>query len=162
MRYANPPFPGCDHQPFLVDAMVPVAAPALLATAVRDASGLPVGVPLMLDTYWKDDFDDWLRATGCARPAGLKTQTFSLYSMVIEATLAGRGFMVGHTSLVADLVAEGRLVALSDRRVATSTQFHLLTRSGAPLSDTAQAFVDWSLDQARLTEATVAEVFRAA
>ncbi|MGX7926904.1 LysR substrate-binding domain-containing protein [Tsuneonella sp. HG094] len=158
LRYANPPFPGCEYQPLLLDEMVPVAAPALLERSGRDANGLPADAPLMADTYWGDDFDDWLRFTGTPRPAGLKTRTFSLYSMVIEATLAGRGFMMGHTSLISDLVAEGKLVPLSSQRLRTKNQFHLLTRTGGPLSDSAQAFIDWVHEQSRETEATAARM----
>ena len=159
IRYAKPPFAGCDHRPFLFDELVPVAAPSLIDNITRDANGLPIGTPLMLDSYWAEDFDLWLRATGCARPENLQTQTFSLYSMLLDAVKNGRGFMVGHTSLVSDLVAEGTLLPLSTKRVAAPNQFHLLTKASTPLGDTAQAFVDWALDQARLTEARMTGVF---
>lgn len=148
IRYGRPPFPGCDHRALLFDELVPVAAPSLLRSSNLDEQGLPIGMPLFLDTYWANDFDDWLRHTGHVRPANLVTHTFSLYSMVIEATLSGRGFMVGHTSVVSDLIEEGRLLPLSDRRVTASNQFYLLTKASSPLTEIAAAFVDWILDQA--------------
>ncbi|MBK6413443.1 LysR substrate-binding domain-containing protein [Sphingopyxis sp.] len=151
IRYGRPPFPGCDHRELLFDELVPIAAPSLLRSSPLDEQGLPVGMPLFLDTYWANDFDDWLRHTGHIRPANLVTHTFSLYSMVIEATLNGRGFMVGHTSVVSDLIAEGRLQPLSERRVTAGNQFYLLTKAGSPLSDIAAAFIDWILDQAKPT-----------
>ncbi|MFC3714477.1 LysR substrate-binding domain-containing protein [Sphingoaurantiacus capsulatus] len=147
IRYGRPPFSGCDHRPLLVDEMVPVAAPSL-AAGPRDDRGLPAGAPLMLDTYWAQDFDDWLAVTGEPRVTGQVVQTFSLYSMVVEATLNGRGFMMGHSSLVDGLLRRGQLVALSGRRVPCRNQFHLLTRSGAPLSEATEAFVGWLADQA--------------
>lgn len=147
IRYGQPPFPGCDHRALLRDELVPVATPALLETAGTDASGLPLGVPLNLDTYWSRDFEDWLRHATEPRPPSLTLQTFSLYSMVLEATLAGRGFMIGHTALVTDLIDQGELVALSERRVPTPNQFYLLTRSGAPITRSAQAFIDWIVTQ---------------
>lgn len=147
IRYGQPPFPGCDHRPLLFDELVPIASPELLASVAIDDHGLPVGVPLNLDTYWARDFDDWLQRTGAPRPLDLKLQTFSLYSMVLEATLNKRGFMVGHTALVADLVAQGKLAYLSEQRVPAANQFYLLTRSGAPLSRSAQAFIDWIVAQ---------------
>jgi LysR family glycine cleavage system transcriptional activator len=153
IRYANPPFPGCDHYPLLHDELIPVAAPAMLDAAVRDADGWPIGFPLLLDTYWSDDFDRWLRTTRRARPAPLKTQTFSLYSMVIDAALNGRGFMVGHTALIGELIAQGRLVPLAAERASTSHQFHLLSRSGGALGEPAQSFIEWVLAEARTTQA---------
>lgn len=148
IRYGRPPFPGCDYHELLFDELVPVAAPSLLRSSTLDAQGLPVGVPLFLDSYWANDFDDWLRHTGHVRPADLTTHIFSLYSMVIEATLNGRGFMVGHTSVVSDLIDEGRLQPLSDRRMPASNQFYLLTKAASTPSEIAVAFIDWVLEQA--------------
>ena len=148
IRYGRPPFPGCDHRPLFFDELVPVASPALISASETDEIGLPAGAPLMLDTYWQSDFDDWLASTGEKRPARLATQTFSLYSMVVEATLNGRGFMIGHTSLIGDLLRDGRLQALSDKRMAAANQFYLLTKAEAPLSAAADIFVRWILDQA--------------
>ncbi len=148
IRYSQPPFAGCDHRPMLVDELVPVASPDLVARAEFDEQGLPLGVPLLLDTYWANDFDEWLRHMGKRRPAGLITQTFSLYSMAVDAALKGRGFMVGHTSLVSGLIADGQLVTLSDHRVTASNQFYLLTRAGLPLPPIVAAFVDWLLLEA--------------
>ncbi len=152
IRYADPPFPGCDHHALLHDELILMAAPSLIEQVHRDADGLPVGVTLLLDTYWADDFDRWLRATGGTRPANLKTQTFSLYSMVIDAAVNGRGFMVGHTSLVGDLIVQGKLVPLSPERAPASNQFYLLTRTGPPPGEPAQSFIDWVLAEARQTQ----------
>lgn len=148
IRYARPPFPGCDHRQLLLDELVPVASPARIESAGLDEHGFPKDVPLMVDTYWASDLDEWLGQTGRPRPAALNLQTFSLYSMVVEATLQGRGFMIGHSAVISDLLAEGRLVALSHQRVPTANQFHLLTKSGAPLSHMAETFADWVIHQA--------------
>ena len=148
IRYGRPPFAGCDYRPLFVDELLPVAAPALIEAAGLDDYGLPAGAPLMLDTYWLGDFDEWLHHSGQRRPANLITQTFSLYSMVVEATLNGRGFMVGHTSLVGDLIAEGKLRPLFDTRIAAPHQFYLLTKAATPLSKTAEAFVEWVVERA--------------
>jgi LysR family glycine cleavage system transcriptional activator len=149
IRWGRPPFPGLDQTELFFDEIVPVASPKLMETAELDERGLPVGAPLMVDLYWQHDFTDWLGRTGQTAPPTLNTQTFSLYSMTVEATLQGRGFMMGHTSLVGDLIADGRLVALSERRVPSSNQFYLLTKSATPLSDAAQSFANWLVEQAQ-------------
>ena len=56
--------------------------------------------------------------------------------------------MVGHTSLVSGLIADGQLVTLSDHRVTAPNQFYLLTRAGLPLPPIVAAFVDWLLLEA--------------
>ena len=148
IRHGRPPFAGCDHRELLYDEMVPVASPALLQRSEIDERGLPVAAPLMLDSYWPDDFDDWLARTGESRPANLVTQSFSLYSMMVDAALKGRGFMIGHTALIGSLLDQGKLVQLAGRRVPSTNQFHLLTKAGQPLSDAAETFVNWIMAQA--------------
>jgi LysR family transcriptional regulator, glycine cleavage system transcriptional activator len=141
LRYGRPPFAGRDHIPLFVDELVPVAAPSLAKACRLDGQGLPIGVPLLLDTYWTHDFEVWLGEGGGSLKRVPAMQAFSLYSMVVEAAVNGRGFAIGHTSLVSDHVAAGRL--LSQRRVLAERQFFLLRRAGAPLSDAAAAFSDW-------------------
>lgn len=153
IRYGRPPFPGCDYRALFFDQLVPVASPALIQESELDGQGMPVGAPLMLDTYWQSDFDDWLANSGQTRPANLMTQTFSLYSMTVEATLHGRGFMIGHTALVGTLLEEGKLQALSEKKVTAHNQFYLLTKTATPLSDAAETFVNWIMEQATPSEA---------
>ena len=159
IRYGKPPFFGCDHVEILTDELIPVAAPSLIETAELNRDGLPEGVPLMLDTYWPGDFDDWLRHTGCARPANLMTQTFSLYSMSVEATLNGRGFMIGHTSLLSDLIEQGKLRPLSRKRAPANNHFYMLTKSGFDISETTGAFLEWVEQQATRTSEAMARDF---
>jgi LysR family glycine cleavage system transcriptional activator len=148
IRYGRPPFPGCDYRELFFDELVPVASPALIQTSKLDDRGLPIGSPLMLDTYWQNDFDVWLENTGQSPPGSLITQTFSLYAMAVEATLGGRGFIIGHTSLVGELLEDGRLTLLSERRVTARNQFYLLTKSDTPLTEAAETFANWVLEQA--------------
>jgi LysR family glycine cleavage system transcriptional activator len=147
IRYGQPPFPGCDYRELFFDELVPVASPKLIETTERDEHGLPISASLMLDPYWEDDFTDWLSRTGLPAPKALKMQTFSLYAMTVDATLQGRGFMIGHTALIGGLLRTGQLQELSDRRVPSKNQFYLLTKSGVALSPAAENFVVWLLEQ---------------
>ena len=149
LRYGNPPFPGCDHRDLFFDELVPVASPALIESSRIDAYGLPEGVPLIVDLYWAQDFEYWLSEGGITRPKELNTQTFSLYSMALDAAVRGRGYMIGHTSLIGDYLRRGELQLLSQRRVPARHQFHLLTKSAVPLSDAAAAFAGWLLKEAQ-------------
>ncbi|MBW8297525.1 LysR substrate-binding domain-containing protein [Sphingopyxis sp.] len=153
IRYGKPPFPGCDYHALFFDELVPVASPKLIETLERDDQGLPIGASLMLDPFWEHDFADWLARTGLTPPPALKTQTFSLYAMTVDATLQGRGFMIGHTALIGGLLRTGQLQTLSDRRVPSKNQFYLLTKSATPLSAAAETFVEWVLEQARQPDA---------
>lgn len=153
IRYGQPPFPGCEYRALLFDELVPVASPKLMMTTDADHLGLPIGAPLMLDIYWEHDFTDWLNRTSQIRPEKLSTQTFSLYSMTVDAAVQGSGFMIGHTALIGGLLEEGKLQQLSRLRVPSNNQFYLLTKSGAPLSEAAETFVTWVLEQAKAGQA---------
>jgi LysR family transcriptional regulator, glycine cleavage system transcriptional activator len=149
IRYGNPPFPGCNHAPFLRDEMVPVASPECFERYDNDERRIIEEATLILDTYWDEDFSDWLTETNHP-PVKASTRTFSLYSMVIDATLNGQGFAMGHAPLVRDLIQSGRLKALSDQWVPTAKSFHLLTKGSRPLSEAAETFVDWITKEANV------------
>lgn len=152
IRHGRPPFPGCEHRQLFFDELVPVASPRLIEAAGQDERGLPIGAPLMIDTYWQHDFTDWLGRTGQPWPEKLGTQTFTLYSMAVDATVKGGGFTVGHTALIGELLEQGHLQALSEMRVPSNNQFYLLTKSAVPLSEAAEVFVEWLLRQAGSVE----------
>lgn len=146
IRYGRPPFPGCNAWPILTDELMPVASPDLVASASLDHLGFPAGAALIADPYWEHDLADWLAAVSMDKPKGLRVQAISLYSMAVEAVLKGRGFMIGHSSLIGEMLDDGRLVPLSDHRVPAAKQFHVLTRAGAAPSPAADAFVRWILE----------------
>lgn len=150
IRHGRPPFPGCEMTELFFDEIVPVASPKVIETAERDERGLPRDVPLVVDLYWQHDFNDWLGRTGQTAPPTINMKTYSLYSMAVEATLEGAGFMIGHTALIGDKIADGRLIPLSELRVPSPCQFYLLTKSAVPLPGPAKTFVTWLLDQAKL------------
>lgn len=153
IRHGRPPFAGCEHRQFFFDELVPVASPKLIQAAEADERGLPIGAPLMVDNYWDHDFTDWLGRTGHAWPDKLNTQTFTLYSMTVDATVQGSGFMIGHTALIGDLLKQGKLQPLSEMRIPSNNQFYLLTKSAVPLSRSAQVFLDWFFQQTGVADA---------
>jgi LysR family glycine cleavage system transcriptional activator len=74
-------------------------------------------------------------------PPGRVALSFAEELHGIEATLAGQGVAILSDVLVADALADGRLVAVSGR-VLPGYGFHLLCRAGAPRA-AADAFVAW-------------------
>jgi len=145
IRYGRPPFAGCDAKPILLDELVPVASPELVASATLDDHGFPASAALISDPFW-DDLPDWLTGASLDRPKALKVQTISLYSMAVDTVLQGRGFMIGHTSLIGEMLNDGRLVQLADLRVPAAKQFYVLTKAGVALSPAADAFVRWVVE----------------
>jgi len=90
------------------DHLFPVCAPGL-AAGLQNPADL-AGFPWMSDTAWAGDWAAWLAQiapdmTPRSGPA------YSLYSLAVDEAEAGAGVLMGHEVLVADRVAQGRLVA---------------------------------------------------
>jgi LysR family glycine cleavage system transcriptional activator len=92
------------------DALLPVCAPALAQRLVSLAE--LAGATLLHDAVWRDDWRQWLvfvGAAGAVDPA--RGPAFSLYSLALDAALAGSGVLMGRRSLVQPWLDSGRLVA---------------------------------------------------
>ncbi|HEX2010549.1 MAG TPA: LysR substrate-binding domain-containing protein [Roseateles sp.] len=100
---------GCQRIVLARDALQPVCSPALLAPD----GGAPelAGTTLLHDSVWSQDWARWLKAAGRGDVAAGAGPSFSLYSLALQAALAGQGVLMGRERLVAPLLAEGRLVA---------------------------------------------------
>lgn len=97
------------------DSLLPVCAPAL-AASLPDPGAL-ARQTLLHDESWAEDWPRWAAATGTALPRPTDGPRFSLYAMAVEEAKSGAGVLIGHTALVAGLVAAGMLAAPFDRAV---------------------------------------------
>lgn len=122
------------------DTIFPVCAPALAArlTAPDDIARFPC----LSDATWSDDWDNWAQ-TLPAPPAIAQGPTFSLYALAVEECVNGAGLLIGHETLVAAHLADGRLVAPFPQRLTLPRGLRLW--SDRPLrAGTAARFVaDW-------------------
>jgi len=124
----------------------PVCTPALVAgtdpeAALREAA--------LLHFAELDDWTWWLALTGRTAIDGTRGPRFSETTMVLEAAAAGLGFAIGRTSLVADALAAGTLIAPFGRDWPDRYGYWL---TGGPRSlhrPAARAFWDWAAATAR-------------
>lgn len=143
IRYARHPPPGAVT--LGADRFRLVAAPALLAglplplepAAIAALPHIAIGWPAT--DAQAPTWARWERAVRA--PPGRVALSFAEELHGIEATLAGQGVAILSDVLVADALADGRLVAVSGR-VLPGYGFHLLCRAGAPRA-AADAFVAW-------------------
>jgi LysR family glycine cleavage system transcriptional activator len=99
---------GASVMPIEEDVIVPVCAPAL-AKELATPDGL-ARQTLLHDSMWRADWARWLdRVQG---PAALAESgpVYSLYSMGVDAALAGEGVLMGHVPLIRTLLDTGQLV----------------------------------------------------
>ena len=91
------------------DSLTPVCAPAL-AARLTSPSAL-AGATLLHDAVWRSDWARWLAFAGAGEIDAGRGPAFSLYSLALDAALAGSGVLIGRASLVSRFLADGRLVA---------------------------------------------------
>lgn len=91
------------------DRLTPVCAPAL-AMRLTSPSAL-AGVTLLHDAVWREDWRRWLHFADAREVDAGRGPAFSLYSLALDAALAGSGVMIGRASLVTRFLEDGRLVA---------------------------------------------------
>ena len=121
---------GYDHfVELFTDCVVPACAPKFLAQhPVRTLSDILDG-PL-LDIEWEVPYPpppswaDWARSVGLAPPSA-SNLVFSLSSAAIDAAVNGGGFVLGEMALIADDLANDRLVIPIDRRLSMPDRYFL-------------------------------------
>lgn len=116
------------------DSLTPVCAPALaqvLTSPVALASAT-----LLHDAVWRDDWLRWLAFAGVEQVDAGRGPAFSLYSLALDAALAGSGVLIGRASLVGRYLADGRLVAPFAPMLPTRDRLSVLkTGDSHPLRD---------------------------
>ncbi len=169
IRYlAEQRVPG-DARHMFGERMLPVVSPAVLAregARLARPADLASHVLLHLDDHegslpWLN-WPAWLAANGEAglRPSG--SLRFRMYDQVIQAAIAGQGVALGRLPLLADHLADGRLVAPFARRFDSARGYYILAAPHALERPDVAAFVEWLEEQAARARATLAGEGRAA
>ena len=122
------------------DTIFPVCAPAL-ANRIRTPQDI-TRFPCLSDATWSDDWHLWAQ-TLPDPPQIPQGPTFSLYALAVEECVNGAGLLIGHETLVANHLKDGRLVAPFPQRLTLPRGLRLW--SDRPLrAGTAAKFVaDW-------------------
>lgn len=146
-------WPGCAAEPLLPEAVLPVAAPALLRPPPRTPAELAALPLIHLEAAapgrrrWLD-WPAWLAAAGgdAAPPpgdGGGRGLALDNYILVLQAAVAGQGVALGWRPLVDDLLATGQLVAALDREVRSGCGYHLVRPRGRSAGRAAALFEGW-------------------
>ncbi|QYX57342.1 LysR family transcriptional regulator [Roseovarius sp. SCSIO 43702] len=99
------------------DALVPVAAPDV-ARDIHAPSDL-AGAVRLHDATWCGDWERWAAGADVTLEDAERGPRYSLYAMAVDEAVAGAGILMGHRVLLGSALAEGRLVAVSERDVPT-------------------------------------------
>jgi DNA-binding transcriptional LysR family regulator len=146
IRYGEGAWPDGRAELLREDEVFPVASPAYVAAMGGVGSPAELAGHVLLDYVPADPswlgWRDWLASQGVARPVK-PAMRMSFYTEVLQATLAGQGVCLGHDLLVADALAQGRLLPLTDRRLRPRSAYFLVAPNRERLKPSAEAFVAW-------------------
>jgi LysR family transcriptional regulator, glycine cleavage system transcriptional activator len=158
IRYGTGNYPGYRVEQLFAPAWVPVCSPRLLE------SGAPLQAPadlarhvLIHDETIEDEerqpsWREWLSQAGVGGIDAERGPRFSNAVLAIGAALDGQGVALALKPLVEADVAAGRLIVPFEGSVASPYAYFLVMRKTLAARDSAVAFRDWLLGEARAGE----------
>jgi len=155
VRYGPGDYPGHKVERLLTETVLPVCAPALMASdhPIRTPADL-VRHPLLHDMSndgdaGRPDWPMWLKARGVRHPDPRRGSRFSQSGLLIEAAMAGRGVALAKRTLAQADLASGRLVApFADGSEAVGFAYFVVQPRDRPPSPSTVAFAAWLKKQA--------------
>lgn len=153
IRHGMGNYPGLRTDHLFTDDIFPVCSPRLLADGPplrhpRDLAGYTMLHDEPDPGHFREiGWSEWLAAAGCPDMVPQRGLSFSFTHMTLQAALAGQGVALTPASLVAEDLAEGRLVRVFDLAVRDPYSYWLacpLDRADRP--DIAD-FRDWLLEE---------------
>lgn len=148
IRGGNPTnWPTYDSRVFAREEIFAVASPSYVAahSKINDVRAFASHNLIHLEEPWRDaaTWEDWLASAGVAHPSKNRGLVINDYVSVIQAALNGQGIALGWRHLVDPMVADGRLVRVSEHHVVTGSAFHVVWQKDRPLSGNAMKVRDW-------------------
>lgn len=149
IRHGLGRYPGLRSEHVLAVAMIPVAAPSLVARLGKPASPTELlDWPLVQDADRKG-WALWFEAQGLAEAAPTRGPSFDDSGLLLSAIIAGQGAGLLPDAMVEAEVKEGRLVRLAEPREIEVFAYYLVYPELAQGRAKIQAFSAWILNAVR-------------
>ena len=148
IRYGRGDWLGVHAERFLEETLSPVCAPALLA---RHPGLTLAEMPRDAIHSHHTDAANWRRwreASGLPQDDVPAAAVYDDTALAMQAVLGGQGIILGRSPLVADDLAAGRLVALSDVRISSAEANYLVCLERQRRRASVRAFRDWLIAEA--------------
>ncbi len=145
IRYGTGPFAGVEQLRVLSDAVVPVCSPEYLHEAgpFDGFDTLEQVQRARLIRSPLESWNTWFKACGISLPEPREGAQFNDVGLVLDAAAAGFGVALMRLRLGQDWLANGRLVRLSPRAVASPLHHFVCWKEGTLERWECAAFVDW-------------------
>lgn len=154
IRYGRGDWPGLTVEHLMEEELFPVCSPALLEGAHPLETPEDLNHHTLLHDDMSIDWDVWLRAAGIKGVDASRGPFYQHSYLVVHAAIDGEGVALGRSALVADLLADGRLVRPFEVSLPANFAYYVASAKGAPLRPHAQAFRDWLFSEVAGSAAT--------
>lgn len=157
IRYGFGRYPHVMAERVLEESVTPVCSPAYL----NEAGGLEAAVDVVRCTLLHEagmlaDWTQWFALAGLSRKRPPRGPTFSHGSMAVEAAIRGEGIALARSTLVADDIAAGRLVApFPALRLKAERGYDLVYRVGEREHPKIEALRSWLRKEIRAFKKTL-------
>ncbi|NIE81495.1 LysR substrate-binding domain-containing protein [Asaia sp. As-1742] len=147
LRYGIGPWRGTWSRMFMREELAPVVAP----TAWQDSTDVEqiFAGRTLFGAAQPFEWDRLLDVLGL--PSKPAVTSLNDYNVVISATLAGQGIMVGRRSLIQSHFDDGRLVRAGAPWMDCGTAYHVVTRPGRQHEREISAFIAWLTSEGAAT-----------
>jgi LysR family glycine cleavage system transcriptional activator len=150
IRWGNGQWPGYVSQRLSWDSLFPVCSPDLLARLPLNTTFDLTEHTLLHVLGYEEGWGYWLsmvNETDVDPSRGMQLDTLLASLRLAEL---GVGIALARSSMVEDMLADGRLVEPFALRIPASESFYLVRKSGTALSLEAMSFFDWLERQVHL------------
>lgn len=144
IRYGKGNWAGLRSVQLTHDELFPVCSPQLLSGDPTPVSPGVLNADSMLHVIgYEEGWGYWLNKTGFQYVDASQGMQFDTLITALEMAVRGHGLALGRTSLVAEMLADGRLIAPFEQRIPASEAFHLSCPSHIHLSAQGEKFWGW-------------------
>jgi LysR family glycine cleavage system transcriptional activator len=150
IRYGRGEWPNLIAERLTHDQLVPVCSPELLRDKpIKSKSDLNQHTLLHVLGY-QDGWGHWLSSMGLTSINANRGMQFDTLISAFSAARHGMGVALGRSSLVQDLIMQGKLVMPLTESLETQEAFYLVYRPGQCDTGVSKYFRDWLVGQAKL------------
>ncbi|WP_166363790.1 LysR substrate-binding domain-containing protein [Pseudomonas akapageensis] len=147
--YGPPPNHGVTYQHLFDEQLTPVCSPQLLAGTVPLQNLADLDRHMLLHpTRDQRDWETWLKVAGVSLANISKGQHFETLDLAMSVASQGTGVAIGDWALIAEDLANGRLVMPFDLKVPTGQAYYLVQPQRAVPSPELRELLDWLCGQA--------------
>ena len=149
IHFGAPEWPGASAIALFGEEMIPVCGPQLLPPAGCASAADLARLPLLHHSGRHDAWPRWFEHAGVGDAEISAGARFELFSMLIEAALAGLGVALVPRFLAQRELAAGELVVPFERSLESAQAYYLVMPETPGPSAALQRFAAWLQDEAR-------------